>query len=298
MNLPQMASEYLACRLGLSARHRADVLHLAHRIHRELGLVNGTMPTEKQLVGWLQSLLDRGRSPHSINHYVRVLNAVLRWGAAHGLCPSIRLPKIKTPPTVPEAWTQEEFNRLLAAASTMPGMVGRWPAKDWWPALLLTLYWTGARLSSVLRARPTDLDLQTGALRLMQTKNGRPLVCRLHAQAIEAIRRVYDPQADRLFVWPKHMSKFWAAHRQIVLAAGLPYRPYKTGTYRIKRTCLSYCWAADPAIAQRQADHSSAEITRRHYVDPRLVQIEARQAADVLPVPDWQPGPRQRMLFE
>ena len=297
MNLPQLASEYLACRLGLSARHRADVLHLAHRIHRELGLVNGTMPTEKQLVGWLQSLLDRGRSPHSINHYVRVLNAVLRWGAAHGLCPMIRLPKLKAPPSPPAAWTIAEIGRLLETAGRLPGLIGSVRTADWWQALILVLYWTGARIGSILEVRPSDLDFASGAIRLVKTKNKHSKLYRLHPQAIEAIRRIYDPQADRLFYWPHGIQWLYRQFRRLQKKAGVSIVS-GIAFHRFRDTCLSYCWAADPAIAQRQADHSSAEITRRHYVDPRLVQAEARQAADVLPVPDWQPGPRQRMLFE
>lgn len=283
MNLPQLASTYIAHHLGLSAKHRTDILQLAQRIHRALGLINGTLPSLQQLIAWLQHLLDQGRSPHTVNRMIRILNALFRWGAAAGICQPMKLSKVKAPPPIPEAWTVEEVERLLQAAASLPGQVGRWPARHWWTALLLVLYYTGARIGSVLAAQPNDLDWTSGVLWLHKTKNGRPKPERLPQQVLEAIRKIHDPQADRLFVWPHSMSHFWRTYRRLVQAAGLPWRPYKTGTYRLKRTCLTYCWAVDPAIAQRQADHASAEITRRHYVDPRLVHSQAKQAADVLP---------------
>lgn len=289
MNLPQLASAYLASRLGLSAKHRENVLRTARHCYLTTG-ANGHLPNAVEITRWLQNELDQGRSPATVAHHARILSSLFHWGAEQGLCQPVRLPKIKAPPPIPQAWTIEEVTRLVQTAARLPGHVGRWPAKDWWPALILTLYWTGARIGSVLAARPSDLDFASGMLWLRKTKNGRQKPERLHPQALEAIQKIYDLKAERIFIWPKHPSKIWGAFRKIVLAAGLPWVPYKTGTYRLKRTCLTYCWAVDPAIAQRQADHANAEITRRHYVDPRIVGALARQAADVLPAPEILPS--------
>jgi len=296
MNLLTLAQSYLAARLGLSRKHADDVLSVCRRCWLATG-GNGQLPAQADLLKWLQSQWDRGVSRATIAHHLRILRAVLRWGATKGLCPPIDLPKLTSSPRVPEAWTVEEFSRLLQAAARTPGRIGQWPAKDWWPALLLTLYWTGARLSAVLSAQPSDLDWQSKVLWLRHTKNGRPKPYLLPQQAIEAIRRVFDPDAPRLLLWPRHHSKFWAAYRAIVEAAGLPYVPYRSGTHKIRRTCLTYCWIVDPAIAQRQADHANAEVTKRHYIDPRIA-LEAKTAAHVLPVPDYQPGPVQLLLFD
>jgi len=264
-----------------------------------MGLINGSMPTKAQIVGWLQRQLDLGKSPATVAIYRRILRAVIRWGAAEGHCLPISLPPIRQTQKPPEAWTVEQVSRILHVASKQPGLIAGRSAADWWTALILLIYWTGARIGSVLEIRPADYDPIKQTLTIRRTKTGKQTVCRLHDQAAQAIKQIYDAMADRLFIWPHHRRTLWAAFRRIVEQAGVP-APKNTRTglfHRLRKTCLSYCWAADPAIAQRQADHSSAEITRRHYVDPRLVQAEARQAADVLPVPDWQPGPQQRFLF-
>jgi len=291
MTLLELARSYLACRITHPI-YRSNILSVCRRA--TLAQTNGHIdPVE--LVTWLQSLQTRGLSPATLAHHRRILQAVLNWGAEQGLCPPIRLPRIKVPQPTPEAWTIEQVNRILQTASRWPGRVGQWPARDWWPALILTVYWTGARISSILAAKPSDWDGQYLILR--HTKTGKQAVYRLHEQAAEAIRRIYDPQAERLFVWPYHRRRLFAVMRQIIEAAGVPSPKYRRGLFhRLRRTCLSYCWAADPAIAQRQADHASAEITRRHYVDPRIVQA-AKTAADVLPVPEYRPGPVQLRLF-
>jgi len=291
VNLLQLAQSYLACRF-VSSRHAEDVLSVCRRA--ALAQTNGHI-NPAELITWLQSLQAQGRSPATLAHHRRILQAVLNWGAEQGLCPPVRLPRIKVPQPTPEAWTVEQVSRILQAASRWPGQVGRWPARDWWPALLLTVYWTGARIGSILAARPSDWDGQYLVIR--HTKTGKQAVYRLHEQASEAIRRVYDPKAERLFEHPYARWWIFRQFRRIVEAAGVP-APKGAGSlfHRLRRTCLSYCWAADPAIAQRQADHASAEITRRHYVDPRIVS-EAKTAADVLPVPDYRPGPVQLRLF-
>jgi len=291
MTLLELARSYLACRF-VSSRHTEDVLSVCRRA--ALAQTNGHIdPVE--LIRWLQSQRAQGRSLATIARQRRILQAVLHWGAELGLCPLIRLPQIKVPPPAPEAWSVEQVGRILQTASQWPGRVGRWPAKDWWPALILVVYWTGARIGSILAAKPSEWDGQYLILR--HTKTGKQAVYRLHEQAAAAIGRVYDPKAERLFAWPHCRTHLFVVFRRIVEAAGVT-APKGTSSlfHRLRRTCLSYCWAADPAVAQRQADHASAEITRRHYIDPRIAQ-QAKTAADVLPVPEYRPGPVQLRLF-
>lgn len=139
-----------------------------------------------------------------------------------------------------------------------------------------------------MAASPNDWEPEAAFLLLSHTKNGNPALYRIHQQAAAAINRVWDRQAERLFQWSGGRWVFFRAFRRIVEAAGVPCPKSKSfGLFhRLRKTTLSYCWAVDPALAQRQADHSSQAVTRQHYVDPRLVIDTARSAADVLPVPD------------
>jgi len=93
-----------------------------------------------------------------------------------------------------------------------------------------------------------------------------------------------EQPAERLFVWPCCRRHLFAIFRRIIEAAGVRYSPrHSLGLFhRLRRTALTYCWAVDPAVAQRQGGHSSAEITRKHYVDPRIA-ADGICAADILP---------------
>jgi integrase len=298
MRLVDIARLYLANNIGLSARYQKDILSVARRCSEFCGCVNGSIPSSQQIAAWFTASLDKGLSPNTLLRYRRNLSAIIRFGVESGLCEAIRLPKIRGRSSIPKAWTLEEFEKVLAEAARTPGYVGKVPAADWWPALLLTLYWTGARISSVLSATPEDIDVDRHILTLRKTKNGKVGIYRLHPQAVDAIRRIYDRDAQRLFHWPYQGPWFFKVLRQIVSRSGVPYPKGNASlTYRIKRTALTYCWAVDPAIAQRQADHSSAQTTLRHYIDPQLVALHAQCAADVLPVPKLETGPRYRQGF-
>jgi integrase len=289
MNLIDLADSYLADRLGLSDSHRADVRSVALRCARDSGHCNGSLPSPPEVAAWLQAALDRGRSPACVARYRRILAALWRWGAERGFAFPVALPTVKQPLRLPEAWTVAEVNRLLCQAARQAGHVGPHDAADWWLALILVVYWTGARIGSILAAAPEDWDSAAALLSLRQTKNGRAAVYRLHVQAADALSRIVTRDAARLFVWPHSRWNLFRRFRQIVEAAGVPCPTHKRfGLFhRLRRTTISYCWAADPGLAQRQADHSSSEITRRHYVDPRIVIANSRSAADVLPVPKF-----------
>jgi len=286
MTLPELASLYLGGRLGLTAQYRDSVLSIARRCAAELSPPNGQPTTSAGLCGWLQSCLDAGRAPASVAHYRRILLALLRFGAARGLCRPVDLPPIRVPMATPEAWTAGEVAAIVRTAARLPGQVGARPAAAWWQALVLCVYWTGARIGSVLAAAATDWDPAASILILRRTKNGRAAAHRLHPQAAGAVERICDPGAARLFVWPGSRWTLFRVFRRIVESAGVPCpRGERFGLFhRLRRTTLSYCWAADPAIAQRQADHSTAALTRDRYVDPRIVGAAAVSAADVLPV--------------
>jgi len=296
MNLLQLAHLYLSTRVGVSQRYRRELLAVAQRCTRELGQVNGHLPSQAELAGWLQSLIDSGRSPATAATYRRMLRAVLRFGEREGYCGHYELPAVRVPRRAPRAWTADEVSRIVVAATTWPGTVGRHLACHWWPALLLTCYYSGARIGSIMAAEPFDWNPQHMTLTLRHTKSSAAQVCRLHPQAAKAIARIYDPQAERLFVWPYHRRHLFTVCRRIVEAAGVPCPRRKFNLFhRLRRTALTYCWAVDPAVAQRQGGHSSAEITRRHYVDPRIA-ADGLCAADILP-PIRLPQERQLRLF-
>jgi len=194
------------------------------------------------------------------------------------------------PKRAPTAWTVDEIGRIRDVCRGQQGKVAGLPAADWWESLLLAVYDTGVRINAMLSLAAADCDLTEGwvLIRAEAQKVAADSVCGISAETVEAIMRHYDVDRPLIWPWPWHHNTLWARFRRIVEAAQVPC-PRSKGFglfHRLRRTTLSYCWAVDPGLAQRQADHSSQAVTKRHYVDPRLVINTARSAADVLPVPD------------
>lgn len=212
------------------------------------------------------------------------------WRAAHdaGLAPPVgRIHKLREPTDEPTAWTAEEVSELFWTASHWPGMVGEIPARHFWPALFAAVYWTAERIGAVRQTRRADYDA-TGwiTVRGGAVKTGKGRLYRLPLHATERIDKLLSYRGELLFPWPFHPRHLWTVARRIIERAGLDAP--KTGRqlfHRLRRTTISLLWAVDPAAAQRQAGHSSAETTRRHYVSPSVAPQVG--AAELLPVPAY-----------
>jgi len=279
-----LADRYIASRLGLAPRS-ADQLRAAARAFQA---VSAGGFSDEAITAFLGRLLHRGLSPATVNTRRRQLLTLWQWAYRRGLCdrPPREVPRAREVQRIPEAWTTAEVSRLLRTAASWPGLVGPWPASDWWPALILTVYWTGARIGAVMAARGCDYDPVAGWLVLRQTKTGVEQLYRLHPQAMAALARVHSTESKRLFGWPHHPQHLHWCFRRIVLASQVRYRGGHCELFhRLRRTTVSYCAAVDPGLAQRQAGHTSYATTVAYYVDPTIAA--QRSAADVLPVPQF-----------
>jgi integrase len=156
--------------------------------------------------------LEQGRkkgetlSPATVNKELRHLKAALReakkWGYLH------KVPEVdfeKEPGKLPTYVPPEHFAALYQAcegAARAPADQ-RYPAADWWRALLVTGYMAGWRIGQLLALRREDLDLDGGtALSWAKDKKGkRDQVVPLHALVIEHLRKLVSFD---LLVYPWH----------------------------------------------------------------------------------------------
>ena len=148
---------------------------------------------------------------------------------------------------------------------------------------------TGCRVSALRATRSRDCDLRakTIIVRAEHQKTNRDQMLPLSGQAAELIARHYDRRRDLVWPWPHSRSWFWKRFRQIVEAAEIPTDMDGMGLFqRLRRSNLSYIARHDVALAVAQAGHSSERITRRHYLDPRIVpQVSAVHLLPELSLP-------------
>jgi integrase len=213
------------------------------------------------------------------------LLTVWRWAADNGFCLSKpgRIAAPKQHRREPVAWTVEEMRRLVAACDQLTGRSRTtgiaWSA--WARSLILTCYYTGARIGALMQVRPADIDLDkaTITLRPETQKPRREGILRLPPVAVEAIRAICDPA--RSLVWRLHRSKRSPRHHltRLLKAAGLTVDRYHA-FHCLRKTCYTHtAIAAGLAVASRQLGHrsdlSSVYLDRSQLPEP--------QAADVLP---------------
>jgi len=274
---------YIPDRPGLTAdyRRRLDAVVRSFVVWtgRRLSIQEVDRPL---LAAWASAMLAAGNAPITVNTKLRQIRTLLLAAYDDGILdrPPRRNRRLRETPPTPEAWTVDECRRLIAHLAALPGRVGDVPAGRWWVSLCLAVYWTGCRIGALRAAVAADYSPGVGLL-IRRQKNGRQQFYRLPESCCEAVNAVL-PECGLIWRWPLHPRMLWTHFRRYVEAVGLPApRTHCQLFHRLRRTTASYCALVDPAIAQRQLDHSHLRTTIRHYVDPRIAVMPG--AASVLP---------------
>ena len=224
-------------------------------------------------------------SPHTVRKELRHIHAALgvakRWNYLREV-PD--LPKVAADETEKVHVTEEHFLAMLKAChvATKPAPElhecfpeGSTPG-DWWQALLVTCWVTGARIESVLRFRWENVDFATGrvlarAADLKQRKDARPEI----AAALPYLQKIAGSDA-RLLPWNHNKRTIYTEFYKIQKAAGIHLPCPKKGEkgHECNDTCHTYGFHAfryaharlnyeNPGL-QNQMGHATAATTE-HY---------------------------------
>ena len=241
--------------------------------------------SEEVLIAWINWRLSHA-APKTVRRQRGELLALWRFAYRRRVCscPCGDIPVVVVRRPVPVAWSPEEVRALVAAAATLPGHIrGTQIAQgDWWVSLLLFLYATGARISAALAVAPSHLDTARGFVQLRPetAKTGMGQVLRLPQYVVDAVSRIYDPRASRVWVCPYHRHWLFGTLGRICRLAGLPAdRGHKFHCLRRTHATMVAAFGSLD-LAQRDLGHTSPAMTWR-YIDPRF--LGGPTAADVLP---------------
>ncbi len=185
-----------------------------------------------------------------------------------------------------EVLTDPEVMRLMdACPRTSPGVRNR--------ALIAMLYRSGLRLGEALALRPKDVDVATGAIRVLHGKGGRSRTCGVDGEAIDIVlewmelrERWLDenacPARSPIFCTrsglPMAQAYFRRFLKQLARTAGIPKRVHAHGLRHTHAAQLR-TERLDIGLISKQLGHASIATTALYldHVAP-LAVVEAMRS--------------------
>ncbi|MGD9644272.1 MAG: tyrosine-type recombinase/integrase [Pirellulales bacterium] len=246
---------------------------------------------------WLR--YEKHREPNTVCKHRRQLVAILREArrTKFAKLKVTQVPRVKRQKKLPRAWTPDQFAIVIDDASRLPGQVGRWPLRYWFPSLCLTAWSTDWRISACMALPTTRVNIDTGAIVSYEEKTSEERVAWLTPQALEFLRKIWDPARREVYGdWPYDRTKpSWPALTKIlkgiIQRTGVPDIGRFHAIRRTSTTAVAVTSGIDAAADH--AGHTHHSVTRASYVDPtHLAPSESK-----LPVLSLSKGGNQMSLF-
>ena len=244
--------------------------------------------SEEMICKFLRDCLGHGLAPATVNSKRAQILALWRCAWKKKLHPEQPrdIPRCREPRRIPRAWTAEEIQLLVNHAATLSGVIGKLPRAWWWSTLILVCWETGVRVGAARELRVEDFHPRGPAL-LVRSESQKtllgqclPLSC---PTATALAEHLLAPQRELIWPWPHCDRWLFVCFRRIVETVGLEARLIGHDLfYRLRRSNLSYvAREAGLEVARQQAGHTSAATTIKHYIDPRIANVQ--RAVDMLP---------------
>lgn len=226
---------------------------------------------------FLAGYVERGASPYYTHQFARTIKTWLRFLLREHLLLEFPLDAIRTPKLPKDLlppFTPEEVQRLVNVCNS-----------DRDTALVLTMLDSGVRASELLALNVGDLNMQTGALRVVRGKGGKTRVTFVGARTRRALARYLAtrPAAvadDPLFTTLTTNTRiaFFGLQsllRRLGAAAGVT----PTGAHRFRRTFALQSLRAGMPIPQLAAlmGHEGLAVLQRYL---RLLEDDLQAAHD------------------
>jgi integrase len=186
------------------------------------------------------------------------------------------------PQSTPRAFTTDELARLADAARQASGWVGPVPASMFFPALIAVALETGERINAILSTPRMCWRRPTLTVPAHVRKGGRQeRVYELSPEACDLVDRVAAHNGPTVFWWVSSGTALRKRWKTITRRAGLG-DGRDVQFHALRRSTASHLAAAG-LDATAFLGHSSDRITRRSYLDPRVVDAHRPKAWQAMP---------------
>lgn len=262
---------------GTINQFRVTIKHFAEFLDRHPGVRD---LTNEIVTDFLWAMKDGKRSPATCNKARANLLAIWRWLVLHRRLDTLPdVEKMQEPQRIPIAWDREQLRKLWRACEDQPGRIAGVPAGLWWLTLHSLAWDTGERVTAIRSLAWFDVSLDAGTLVIRaETRKGksRDRAHTLHPQTVNLLRRIREPLRSEVFAWPFSHSYLWIRYRLMRRKAGLP-DDRRHAFHALRRSVATWFEAAG-GDATRLLDHSTRDVTIKHYLDSRLLHRESASA--------------------
>ena len=237
---------------------------------------------------WRAVTPHRGRMPSaaSVAKDKCQITAIANWAAKKRLERSdgravefLSLPRSRKIRHAPQAYTVEEVSRLIQRAGRRQGDIGGQPAAWFWQTLIRAAWETAERIGALLALKWADVDVDAKCLLFRaETRKGRSedLQRGISDALAEQLRSHAREPGERVWNWDREHTSLWPSMRILCKQAGVR----GTGFHKLRKASASYVALAG-GDATEHLGHASPDITRQHYLDPRITA--PKRAVDYLP---------------
>lgn len=231
---------------------------------------------------WLAAMGQK-KSPNSVARERSGILAI--WNLAQGrglvkLRPTVS-PEL-VPHSTPRAFTEDELNRIAACAGRASGWVGPVPAHVFFRALVAVGLETGERINAILHVPKACWNRPTLTVPASVRKGKREeRVYELSPEASDLVDAVCEHSGPTVFWWTASDTALRKRWKTITRRAGLG-DGREVQFHALRRSTASHLAAAG-LDATAFLGHSSDRITRRSYLDPRVVDSKRPKAWQQLP---------------
>lgn len=267
MTLDCLCGQYAAQR-DVAPNTAKWLRYVAARYSRWLGRqAEASDLSDESLNAWLAALLAEPVARRTARSYRGALVMLWRFAIETDLIDAQpkRLRRIKVPPLVPCAWTEQEVLRLLDQAMAMLGRYRCGVARStFWAALILAIWESGLRIGDLLGLRRDQVNAD-GIGVVVQKKTGWPIVFQLSSRTMRLIRELESD--DRPLIFGKIICRksVFAAMRRLTKSAGL-----SGGTKKIRKSGATAVERREKGSAMAYLGHKTPGLAYQFYVDPRL----------------------------
>jgi integrase len=153
------------------------------------------------------------------------------------------------------------------------------PAAWWWSTLLYAAWCSGERIGALLEVRWQDVDLDAGLILFRaETRKGRSTDIQraISPDLVKMLRTQAGEPEQLVWRWDRNYHSMWPSLALLCKRAGVR----GTGFHKMRKASASYV-ALGGGDATEHLGHASPDITRAHYLDPRITS--PKTALDYLP---------------